>query len=164
MRILALVPNLRRLALPSQYFPRFTTPGVLLSITHLTVSEDVFPSSTPDLLTLQTIHIYGPLWPTRVETIISHCPHLRFIECTIPYSSQTYVTPAAQCAETLLMRLPSLVSIEFASSKRVILSLKQFLLGYMNDKKYRDRISTRYLSLEEDSPCEKWFQESNYEA
>jgi hypothetical protein len=161
MRILALTPNLRRLALPSQYFPRFTSPNGLPPITHLTVSEDVFPPSTPDLPTLHTIHVHGPLWPTRVETIISRCPNLRYIICTIPYSSQTYVNPAAQCAETLLARLPSLISIEFASSKRVALSLRNSLTHYVDDQSNAGRISIKTLMLEEESPCEKWFQECN---
>ncbi|KAG9073413.1 hypothetical protein FS749_015251 [Ceratobasidium sp. UAMH 11750] len=159
MRILALTPNLRRLALPSQYFPRFSIPGGLPPINHLTISEDVFPPSTPDLPALHTIHVYGPLWPTRVETIISRCPNLRSLICTIPYSSQTYVTPAGQCAEILLTRLRSLASIEFASSRRVIISLRQFIAGYIGNQTDTSRISTRFLTVEEDSPCEKWFQE-----
>ncbi|KAG8745533.1 hypothetical protein FRC12_014517 [Ceratobasidium sp. 428] len=161
LRILALTPNLQRLALPSQYFPRFAAPGGLPPIKILMVTEDVFPPSTPDLPDLTTIHVYGPLWPTRVETIISRCPNLRFVICTIPYNSQTYVTPAAQCAETLLKRLPSLVSIEFASSRRVIISLRQFLAGYIGDQKYSSKISTKHIPIEDqDSPCQKWFQES----
>ncbi|KAF8606027.1 hypothetical protein BDV93DRAFT_34769 [Ceratobasidium sp. AG-I] len=161
MRILTLTPNLQHLALPSQYFPRVTESEHLPPINHLTTTEDVFPPSTPNLLALHTIHVHGPLWPTRIETIISHCPNLRHVVCTIPYSSQTYVTPAAQCANTLLVRLPSLASIEFASSKRVALSLKKLLGEHLDDKSKYDRVSINTLTLDEESPCDKWFQECN---
>lgn len=161
MRILVLTPNLQRLALPSQYFPRITGSESLPPISHLTTTEDVFPPSTPNLPTLHTIHVHGPLWPTRIETIISHCPNLRHVICTIPYSSQTYVTPAAQCANTLLVRLPSLMSIEFESSKRVALSLKKMLAEHLVDNSKCDRVSVKIVTLDEESPCDKWFQECN---
>lgn len=161
MRILALTPNLQRLALPSHYFPRITGSENLPPINHLTTTEDVFPPSTPNLPALHTIHVHGPLWPTRIETIISHCPNLRHVRCTIPYSSQTYVAPAAQCANTLLIRLPSLASIEFASSKRVAISLKKLLGEYLDDEIKYQKVTIKTLTLDEVSPCDKWFQECN---
>jgi hypothetical protein len=159
-RILALTPNLRRLAVPSEYFPRFTTPNGMPLINHLTITEDLFPPSTPNITTLLTIHIHGPLWPTRTETMISHCPNLQHVLCTIPYSFQTsYVTPAAQCTQALRSRLQSLISVEFTSSKRVAISLKRALADYIEHEDKLAKILISTITFDQELPCEIWFQE-----
>ncbi|KAH7335254.1 hypothetical protein B0J17DRAFT_719796 [Rhizoctonia solani] len=158
-RILALTPNLRRLALPSEYFPRLVPPNIMPQITHLTITDDLFPPSTPKILTLHTIHIYGPLWPTRTETLISHCPNLKHILCTIPYSFQTsYVTPAAQCTQALRTSIRSLLSVEFACSKRVAIPLKRELTLCI-DPERKPNVTVNSVNLNQISPGERWFQE-----
>ncbi|CEL61802.1 hypothetical protein RSOLAG1IB_04552 [Rhizoctonia solani AG-1 IB] len=158
-RILALAPNLRHLALPSEYFPRLITPYRMPPIEHLTITDDLFPLSTPKIPSLYTIHVYGPLWPTRTEIVISHCPNLKHVFCTIPYSSQTtYVTPAAQCTQALQARIQSLASIEFACSKRVAIPLKRTLVDcFDHERKIEIVVNTR--NPEQISPGEAWFRE-----
>ncbi|CAE6454920.1 unnamed protein product [Rhizoctonia solani] len=157
-RILALTPNLRRLALPAEYFPRLVPSNRIPPIVHLTITDDLFPPSTPKILTLHTIHIYGPLWPTRTETLISHCPNLKHVLCTIPYSFQTsYVTPAAQCTQALRTSIQSLLSVEFASSKRVAIPLKREL-ALCVDSESKVNIIVNSVNPNQISPGETWFQ------
>ncbi|KAJ1306838.1 hypothetical protein OPQ81_007823 [Rhizoctonia solani] len=140
-RILALTPNLRRLAVPSEYFPRLIAPNRIPPIEHLTITDDLFPPSTPKILSLCNIHIRGPLWPTRTETLISHCPNLKHVLCTIPYGFQTsYVTPAVQCTQALRTCIGSLASIEFACSKRVAILLKKALADYIDPESKTEKV------------------------
>ncbi|KDN42768.1 hypothetical protein RSAG8_06522, partial [Rhizoctonia solani AG-8 WAC10335] len=158
-RILALAPNLRRLALPSEYFPRLIAPNRMPSVEHLTITDELFPPSTPKILTLCTIHIHGPLWPTRTETLISHCPNLKHVFCTIPFSFQTsYVIPAAQCTRALQTRIRSLSSVEFNCSKRVAIPLKKALATCI-DPESKTEIIVNSINLDQKSPVEAWFQE-----
>ncbi|GAB1518243.1 hypothetical protein RhiTH_001302 [Rhizoctonia solani] len=158
-RILALTPNLRHLALPSEYFPRLVAPSRIPPIEHLTITDDLFPLSTPKIPSLGTIHIYGPLWPTRTETLISHCPNLKHVFCTIPYHFQTsYVTPAAQCTQALQARIQSLASVDFVCSKRVAIPLKRALADcFDHERKAEITVNTR--NLEHQSPGDVWFRE-----
>ncbi|CAE6479553.1 unnamed protein product [Rhizoctonia solani] len=158
-RILSLTLKLRRLALPSKYFPRLTVPNGIPAMEHLTVTEDLFPPSTPKFLSLCTIHIHGPLWPTRTETLISHCPNLKHVFCTIPYRSQTsYVTSATQCTRALQSRVRSLSSIEFICSKRVAIPLKGALAGCLSLERETE-VTVNTISADQKSPGETWFQE-----
>ncbi|CAE6440797.1 unnamed protein product [Rhizoctonia solani] len=158
-RILALAPNLRRLALPSEYFPRHIAQNGIPSIEHLTITEDLFPLSTPQIPTLCTIHIHGLLWPTRTETLISHCPNLKHVFCTIPYSLPiSFVMPAAQCTQTLQTRIPSLSSVEFACSKRVAIPLRKALATCV-DPENKTEIIVNSMNIDHKTPGETWFQE-----
>ncbi|CAE6392417.1 unnamed protein product [Rhizoctonia solani] len=158
-RILALAPNLRRLALPSEYFPRLVAPNEIPPIEHLTITEELFPLSTPKLPTLCTIHVHGLLWPTRTEIVISHFPNLKHLFCTIPYSFQTsYVMPAAQCTQTLQSRIRSLLSIEFNCSKRVAILLRKALAGCV-DPESKTQITINSVNFDHELPGETWFQE-----
>ncbi|CAE6408823.1 unnamed protein product [Rhizoctonia solani] len=158
-RILALAPNLRHLALPSEYFPRHIAPNGIYSLEHLTITQDLFPLSTPHIPTLSTIHIHGLLWPTRTETLISHCPNLKHVFCTIPFSFPiSFVMPAAQCTQALQTRIRSLSSVEFSCSKRVAISLRKALAIY-GVPESKTEIIVNSMNIDHKTPGGTWFQE-----
>lgn len=159
-RILSKTQNLRRLALHSDYFPRVSAPDAIPPISHLTTTEDLFPLSTPNIPTLLTVHILGPLWPTRTEILIARCPNLQRVTCTIPYTFQTsYVTPAVQCTQALHCGLKSLISIHFRSSKRVAIALKKALADYIDHDEGGVKVHVDILDSTQESASEAWFGE-----